>query len=216
MSSTTSPSGWNSILGAILQRWRPRRIGHGLIEEHAGHASIEDCRADFRVTVEAGLNQAACPYDPIPVHSYLCHSLPPPSGTLPRSGAISSRLFSAPTVAASAAGLGDGGPGLNLGGRDRLPVPVPAVKTENGRGGLASGGHTYKSETPGYTTMTMPPHVRRVNATERFAKLTKVVPRNIGRQITYADIHSVPLPLYRTPVFRGRAQPREMIREMGS
>jgi hypothetical protein len=129
---------------------------------------------------------------------------------------VSSRLSSAPTVTASAAGFGNGVPRLDLGGRDRLPVPVRAVKTENGRGGLASGRHIYKSEAPGYTTMTIPADVRRLNATERFEKRTKVVPCNIARQITYADIHSVPFPLQQTPVFQKRAQPREVIREMGS
>jgi hypothetical protein len=128
---------------------------------------------------------------------------------------ISSRLFSAPTGAACAAGPGNGVPRPDFRGRDRLPVPVPAVKTQNGRGGLASGRHTHKSQSPEFLAMAVLDHVRGFNPAKRFKNLAQIVPRNVARQITYADIHSMPFPLPRTPVFRGRAKPKEMIRETG-
>lgn len=104
---------------------------------------------------------------------------------------ISSRLFPAPAVAASAAGPRNGIPRADLGGRDCLPVQVPAMNTENGGGGIASLWHAHQS--PGFITITVLHHVRCLHPAKRFKDLAKIVPRHITGHITYTDIHSVPL-----------------------
>ena len=117
--------------------------------------------------------------------------LPPEHG---RDGVgISGGLFPAPAVAACAADPGNGVPWPNFGGRDRLPMHVPAVNTENGTDGRASGRHAHKSKSSGFLTMTASYHVRRLNPAKRFKDLAKIVPRGIAWQIPYRDIHSVPL-----------------------
>jgi len=96
---------------------------------------------------------------------------------------ISSRLFPAPAVAACAADPGNGFPRPNFGGRDRLPIHVPAVNTENGKDGLASGRHIDKSRSPGFVATAGLHHVRCFNAAKPFKHLAKIVPRDIARQI---------------------------------
>jgi hypothetical protein len=117
--------------------------------------------------------------------------LPPEHG---RDGVgISGGLFPAPAVAACAADPGNGIPWPDLGGRDGLPVHVPAVNTENGKDGIASARHIDKSRSPGFLTMTGLHHVCCFHPAEPFKRLAKIVPRDIARQIPYIDIHSVPL-----------------------
>ena len=105
---------------------------------------------------------------------------------------ISGRLVPAPTVAASAAGPRNGIPRPELGGRDGLSVQVPAMNTENGTDGLASGRHAHKSKSPGFITMTVFHHVRYLNPAKRFKDLAKIIRCHIPRQVTYTDIHSMP------------------------
>jgi hypothetical protein len=104
---------------------------------------------------------------------------------------ISSRLSPAPAVAASAADPGNGIPQPDLGGRDRLSIQAPAMDAENGRDGLASDRHAYKSESSGFVIVVLPYHTRGFNAAKHFKNLTKVIPRNVARQIAHVDIHSL-------------------------
>lgn len=106
---------------------------------------------------------------------------------------ISVRLFSVPAVAACAADPENGVPRLDLGGRDCLPVPVPAMNTENSTDGFASGRHPHESKSPGFVTMTVLRHVRRLHPAKQLENLAKIALRDIPRQVTYVDIHSVPL-----------------------
>jgi hypothetical protein len=131
-------------------------------------------------------------------------------------GVSSGRLLSAPARAASAAGPGNGIPGPDFGGRDGLPVQVPAMNTENGKDGRASRRHIDKSRSSRFLPVAGLHHRRGVNPAKPFKHLTKIVPRDIARQIPDMDIHSVPFFLWhRTPVFRKRAEQKEMIRETG-
>jgi hypothetical protein len=51
-------------------------------------------------------------------------------------------------------------------------------------------------------------YVRRFNLAERFKNLPQIGPCHITGQITYRDVHSVPLPSYGTPAFGDRAKQR--------
>ena len=104
---------------------------------------------------------------------------------------ISSRRFHVATLAANVAGPGNGISRADLMSRDHMPFQFPAMHTENGRDGLASGRHADKSESPGFITVVLLYHIRSFNAAKHFKNLAKVVPRNVARQITYADIHSL-------------------------
>ena len=106
---------------------------------------------------------------------------------------ISSRPSPAPAVAASAAGPGNGIPQPDLGGRDRLPVQAPAMNTENRTDSLAPGRHTHVSESPGPVTATVLHHIRCLHPAKRFENLAKIASGDITRQVTYTDVHSVPL-----------------------
>ena len=106
---------------------------------------------------------------------------------------ISSRLSPAPAVAASTAGPGHGIPRPDLGGRDRLPVQAPAMNTENRTDSFASGRHTHVSKSPGPITAMLLHYVRCLHPAKRFENLAKIAPGDIARQVTYTDIHSVPL-----------------------
>ena len=111
-----------------------------------------------------------------------------------RDGAsISSRRSRAATLAANAAGPGNGISWVDLMRRDHIPFQVPAMHTENGRDGLASGRHAYKSESPGFITVVRPYDIRSFNAAKRFKNFAKIAPRDITRQIAHIDIHSMPL-----------------------
>jgi len=105
---------------------------------------------------------------------------------------VSSRLSCAPTVAASAAGPGNGIPQPDLGGRDHPPVQASAMNTENRTDSLASGRHTHVSKSSGLIAVTVSHHIRRLHPTKRFENLSKIAPGDITRQVTYTDIHSVP------------------------
>jgi hypothetical protein len=106
---------------------------------------------------------------------------------------ISGGLFPASAGAACAADPGNGVPRPDLGGRDGLPVHVPAVNAENGKDGLASGRHIDKSGSPGFSARTGLHHLRCFNPAKLLKHLAKIVPRDIARQIPQIDIHSDPL-----------------------
>jgi len=106
---------------------------------------------------------------------------------------ISSRLFPALAVAAGAAGPRNGIPRPNLGGRDGLPVQVPAMSTENSGDALASGQHTHESKSTESIPMTAFHHIHCLNQAKRFENLAKIALRDITRQVGYTDIHSGPL-----------------------
>ena len=67
---------------------------------------------------------------------------------------------------------------------------APAVKTEHGRRGLASGWHADKCQSDGSTATAMRDHIRGFHVAEQFKNLAQVVSRDTARQIPYADIHS--------------------------
>jgi len=106
---------------------------------------------------------------------------------------ISSRRFHVATLAANVAGPGNGISRADLMSRDHMPFQFPAMHTENGRDGLASGRHAYKSESPGFITVVRPYDIRSFNAAKRFKNFAKIAPRDITRQIAHIDIHSMPL-----------------------
>jgi len=106
---------------------------------------------------------------------------------------ISSRPSPAPAVAASAAGRGNEISRPDLGDRDRLPAQAPAMDTENRTDSLASGRHTHVSKSSGPITATVLHYVRCLHPAKRFENLAKIAPGDIARQVTYTDIHSVPL-----------------------
>ncbi len=155
-------------------------------------------------------------YDPIPVYFFpvplLLLCLRDSAG---RRWVSPRRLFPAPAGAASAADPGRGVSGPDLRSRDGLPVHVLAMNTENSTDGFAPDRHAHKSESPGFLTPTMLHHVRGLHPAKRFKDLAEIVPCHIAGQVTYTDIHSVPLPSYGTLVFGERAKQRERIRETG-
>ena len=133
-------------------------------------------------------------YDPIPVYSSLCDCFSFASGTLRGCGGyLPSRLFPAPAVAASAADPGRGVSGPDLRSRDRLPVHVPAMNTENSTDGFAPDRHAHKSQSPDssprrcFTTSAVS---TRPNDSKTSRRSLPVTSRG---QIPYTDIHSVPL-----------------------
>jgi hypothetical protein len=108
-----------------------------------------------------------------------------------RDVSMSSWRFRAAAIAANAAGPGNGLSRVDLMGRDHVPFQVPAMHAENGRDGLASDRRAYKSESSGFAIVVLPYHTRGFNAAKHFKNLTKVIPRNVARQIAHVDIHSV-------------------------
>jgi hypothetical protein len=130
----------------------------------------------------------------------LLHSIvacPTASPLLPeprRDGGISPiRLFLASAGAATAAGPGDGVPRPDLDGRDRLPVPVSAVQTENRRDAFTAGRHAHKSPSSGFLPMPGPDDSRGLHPAKRLEDLTKIIPRHTPGQIPYIDVHSLSL-----------------------
>ena len=67
------------------------------------------------------------------------------------------------------------------------------MNTENGKDGRASRRHIDKSRSSRFLPVAGLHHRRGVNPAKPFKHLTKIVPRDIARQIPDMDIHSVPL-----------------------
>ncbi len=146
-------------------------------------------------------------YASIPIHSCLCHCFSLASGTLPGCGGyLPRRLFPVPAAAASAASPGREASGPDLCSRNRLPVHVPAMNTENSTDGFAPDGHAHKSQSPGFLAATLLHHVRCFHPAKRFKDLAQIAARHIPGQIPYTDIHSVPLSLVSNTYLRRACQ----------
>jgi hypothetical protein len=140
-----------------------------------------------------------------------------PAGLRPDAAGTLSRVFLTPTGAARTAGPGNRVPRPDLMGRDRLPVHIPAVDTQDRRGSLAAGRHAHKPQSPGFIAGAAFYHMRGCHAAKWFKYLAQIAGGNVARQIIYADVHSISL--FRCPkhrYFTGVLNPKEMMRETGS